>query len=518
LKPFEMSWQLVLASILLGSVAALVAAYTPALMISRTSLPTALAGRRVDSKGGGGWPLFGLCVAALGMVMILSASNDYDAANSAALGALVLVVGVVFMTPFIIRLIGRTAGFFPLPIRLALRDTSRHTSRSAPAIAAVMAAVAGIVALGIGSLSDDAQGQAEYAFEYPEGTAVVSSGPNAAPVLAAIKAVLPDRTVTPLALANSSQDKSIELLALPCSDQEDRCFWSDPAGYAGAYPPSLVAADVDTLRAWGVTLTPEQTRSLNAGSALVPPGEGPATSGTLGIRVIRFDANDEMDVVADHKLSAEEAHLTIGGDFQGPAPLLAMAVISPATAKALDLDVSGTKFHISGTVTSQQQADLKKAIAAVSTEESGGSLYVERGYQGYVGLIFLLLAVGGGLAVLVGTLCATGLALSDARPDFATMAAVGAAPRTRRIMAAAQALVIGLVGAILGVLTGFAPGVVAARALTNGQAGLGPDVGPIVDIPWSLMGILVIAVPLLAALVSGLFVSSRQVVTRRLAR
>ena len=37
--------------------------------------------------------------------------------------------------------------------------------------------------------------------------------------------------------------------------------------------------------------------------------------------------------------------------------------------------------------------------------------------------------------VLVATLTATGLALTDARPDFATLAAVGAAPRTRRLMA-----------------------------------------------------------------------------------
>jgi len=41
--------------------------------------------------------------------------------------------------------------------------------------------------------------------------------------------------------------------------------------------------------------------------------------------------------------------------------------------------------------------------------------------------------------VLGGTLTATFLALSDARPDFATMGAIGATPRTRRLVAAAYA-------------------------------------------------------------------------------
>ena len=59
--------------------------------------------------------------------------------------------------------------------------------------------------------------------------------------------------------------------------------------------------------------------------------------------------------------------------------------------------------------------------------------------------------------MLGGTLTATFLALSDARPDLATLSAVGAAPRTRRRVAAAYALVIGFVGAVLGAVVGLHP-------------------------------------------------------------
>ena len=68
--------------------------------------------------------------------------------------------------------------------------------------------------------------------------------------------------------------------------------------------------------------------------------------------------------------------------------------------------------------------------------------------------------------MLGGTLTATFLALSDARPDLATLSAIGAAPRTRRRVAAAYALVIGFVGAVLGAGVGFIPGVAISRPLT----------------------------------------------------
>ena len=56
--------------------------------------------------------------------------------------------------------------------------------------------------------------------------------------------------------------------------------------------------------------------------------------------------------------------------------------------------------------------------------------------------------------------------MSEARPDLATLAAVGAPPRTRRYVAAAQSLVIGLLGTALGVALGFVPGLAVTWPLT----------------------------------------------------
>ena len=117
--------------------------------------------------------------------------------------------------------------------------------------------------------------------------------------------------------------------------------------------------------------------------------------------------------------------------------------------------------------------------------------------------------------MLGGTLTATFLALSDARPDLATLSAVGASPRTRRGVAAAYAVVVGLVGALLGVVVGFIPGIAVSYPLTvvdgsycvvegSGACSVsGVQTGPFLDVPWLLILGVVVVLPLLTALIVG---------------
>ena len=100
-----------------------------------------------------------------------------------------------------------------------------------------------------------------------------------------------------------------------------------------------------------------------------------------------------------------------------------------------------------------------------------------------------MLAALGGVLMLGGTLTATFLALSDARPDLATLAAVGAAPRTRRGVAASYALVVGFVGALLGAVGGVHPGHrdhlpadLPCRPTSSGGTGEAAS-GPFLDVP-----------------------------------
>ena len=115
------------------------------------------------------------------------------------------------------------------------------------------------------------------------------------------------------------------------------------------------------------------------------------------------------------------------------------------------------------------KADEESILEGVSAISADGSFMVERGYQAEdeTRIIQLILAGLGAILMLGGTLTATFLALSDARPDLATLSAVGASPRTRRGVAAAYALVVGVVGAALGAVVGFIPGIAVAYPLTT---------------------------------------------------
>ena len=512
--PFEWSLPLALLAILLGSTAATIAAYAPARQVSREPLTTVLAGRRIEAGGRAGWPVFGLVVVVIGLVLTVNGARPQNSDTGIATGAIFLVVGVVFIIPTLIRFVARLAPALPLPLRLALRDTARHTSRSAPAIAAVMAAVAGIVALGIGSTSDEQQQRQDYAFSRPVNTAVINVGSDYDAVKSKVSAMFPSRTLMPLL---TDAQARIRIEKPDCSNKEE-CEWfpmiDNGDGSSGSPDVSspVVAADAATLKAWGVVLTSAQSKALKAGRGLVPETNETGPGQTLNLRV--YDNNGEPIKTAAQTIGVVKADLGMGPVPAGRRPIIASLVVSPETARAFALPLSAQKVLISGTVSAADVKSLRTAITGngESLIDSLSQLDVERGYHNSDSFIVILLAVVGGVAVLIGTLSATGLALNDARPDFATLNAIGATPSTRRVMAAAQALTIGILGVAMGMIIGVLPGVLAARSLTSEPTG-----SPIVQLPWTLFASLAIVVPLLAAGASGLFIRNNTVSVRRLA-
>jgi putative ABC transport system permease protein len=224
------------------------------------------------------------------------------------------------------------------------------------------------------------------------------------------------------------------------------------------------------------------------------------------------DGDDEPVELATHTVAAtlvawDQARL-------GPAP--SYTILSPAMADELDLEVVTRDLRLSGDLDHDTETRIKELVEGVAT---GTYVYVERGYQRPPEAVVILLVLGalGGVLMLGGTLTATFLALSDARPDLATLSAVGAAPLTRRRVAASYALVVGFVGAVLGAAVGFVPGIAISRPLTSTSFGMsGTETGPFLDIPWLLVAAIVLALPLLTAAVVGLSARSRLPLVARL--
>ena len=97
------------------------------------------------------------------------------------IGAVVLILGTLFLVPVILAGVGRLGGHLPTTLRMAARDLARHRSRSAPSVAAVLAAVAGLTFGLTGLASDTEQNRREYQPQTLPGEAVINLwGPGGA--------------------------------------------------------------------------------------------------------------------------------------------------------------------------------------------------------------------------------------------------------------------------------------------------------------------------------------------------
>ena len=195
------------------------------------------------------------------------------------------------------------------------------------------------------------------------------------------------------------------------------------------------------------------------------------------------------------------------------SPARVVAVVSPAVANALHAHVRTVGLVLTGTpLTTAQRDDLQQVLQGM---DETAYLYTERGYQvsDSEKVVLWILFGMAGVLMLGGTLTATFLALADARPDLATLSAVGASPRMRRAVASAYAVSVGVVGALLGAAVGFIPGIAISYALTGGYA---PGAQHYLEIPWLEIVGLVVLLPVVTALVVGLLARSRLPLVARL--
>ncbi len=133
----------------------------------------------------------------------------------------------------------------------------------------------------------------------------------------------------------------------------------------------------------------------------------------------------------------------------------------------IPVEETGALFATSRLPTRDEEDTAQRALDLAASSGFPPVLVVERGYQDDTTLALLVLLGVAGVVALGATAIAVGLAAADGRPDLATLAAIGAAPRTRRLLASSQALVIAGLGTLLGIVAGFVPGIAAVRSQTD---------------------------------------------------
>lgn len=492
--PFEVSATTVLVTVTVGALSAVLAALVPALVAGRQDVLAGLTGRR--GARGRSLPTFGAGLALFGVGVFggVLAARPSAGMYAPVFAAVPTVLGASLLTPAVLALLARAAGRLPFSMRFALRDAARTRGRTSAAAAAVTVMVSAIVALGIGGASDAAQARATYVPTSPRGTSLVSqlgaTAQDAIRVRQSVEGQLPGVGISSLDGPSSQAQIDVSDPAVP--------FLLSSSGGLGT---SALVGDqsLSMLGLTGATLT--RARDELARGHLVVPADQPGRTGPVVLRQLGPTGDpSRSDTVPAYRVAS----------FAGTAPV--SVVMSQATARRLGIHPVAVAFLIDATLSTDQEQRVQEALQAAGA----GFLTVERGYQdrGRRGALLLLGAVGSVL-LLGGTLSAALLALSDARPDFATLMAVGAPPTVRRAVAASYAAVLGFLGALLGAVAGFVPGIAVSFPLTRSATTVTGQPSSFLDIPWLLVLYVVLGVPLLAALGAACLTRSRLPLTVR---
>lgn len=496
--PFQIRWLHVLAIAAFGLASAFLAALVPAWIASRQDVVAVLAGRRGDRAVSGRSPFIGLLLVAAGVALAVLGARRGSGETLIAAAAVLSVFGMIFLVPLVVVVVARLGRRLPLPLRYAVRDAARHRTRTVPAVAAVAATVAGVVALSIGNTSDQAQAKAEYTAEYPLGTGVVGDYAHDPSFLLHAIGIL----------ASAGAETQVVRGLIPRKHRADASLARRDRRLIPETVASLLGADTLVAASLPPVLPDEidPRERARADAAL--------SRGGVVLFANRAVAQDHATIVAQvdqRRRSHNSARTTVPaavldiGAAYGPSTM----VLSPSAARRLSLRTEPVGVFFDATaLDGEQLSAVEQQIVAINP--NAATFYVERGYQvsSSEKVVLWILFGLAGVLMLGGTLTATFLALSDARPDLATLSAVGAAPRTRRAVAAAYAVSIGVVGAMLGAAVGLVPGIAVSYPLTRNFTGQ-PGPSHYLEIPWLEIVGLVVLLPVVTAVVVGLLARSR---------
>ena len=543
IDPFALPWPLVAIAMTLAVATAMAAAWRPARAAARVPAVAAMSGRPARPASArrlavpacvllaaglallaasGGWAQLGVNGGTLGW----GTAIVYGGTDTLLLvgGLVATVLGALLLTPLVVALPAAAVAPAPAAVRLAVRDLGRYRTRSGAALAAVtFAAFAAVLTCILTSAS--------------YGNPLTYAGPNLAPnqlivyepqSLSHGSSYIQASPPTPAqqhALAARVQSLAVVLHARfaieldsagraapsPLNDSnptnQQATLWQavstgtvpretamlqDSANYTG----TLYIATPALLRAFGITpgqVSPDaDILTARAGLAGVPNLE------LLGTGDIVTHMNPPGHEISETHLCPPGsciAHPRIQTVTGLPAGTSAPStVITEHAVRALSQQLvpDGWLIQTAAPLTPGQVSTARQAAAKAGTriETATGQ---PSGAQLKDG------ATAAGLLIALAVLAMTaGLVRAETASDLRTLTAAGAGPGTRRVLAAATAATLGLLGALLGTVTAY----LAVTAWAHASLATTLDPVPTADLAAILAGL-----PLAAAAVGALLAS-----------
>jgi putative ABC transport system permease protein len=502
---WQIPWLNLAVIALLGLLAGLAAAVIPAISAGRQAPLSALSGRFAVTAGRARIRRPALLLLAGGLVCAILGSGLIAAAFEEAkrthtdqsysptvtptgpialvlLGITSVVAALIWLLPGLIAKTAGLAGVMPLSARLALRDAARHRHRTGPAAAAIMMAVAATAAMSFAIANMVAADAKDYRPNAPHGDAVLNFA-TGDPNWPSYSESTVERTAGLLPTRHTWELGSVSLpTAKATYGYLPVLMTMAPPNTQVSYPSSLLVVDpayVARFEGFG----PKAAAELRAGKIVVPQ----ADQVNAGTAAVTEDANPEGNRAFRHPAAFVGTPPNVGQLWTG-------SLISKAAAEKLG---KVAVFQAQYELTRAPNKEELNAVARLLGREE--ALTVERGYQSPARAWLIGLLSTAAVVTLLGVAISVSLSAAEGRADLATLAAIGAPPRRRRNLAAAQAWVLGQLGCVLGVGVGALYGYTAHAAFGS----------PRFMVPWPELGGIVIVVPLFAGTLAWLMTRSR---------
>jgi len=476
---------LVPVAIALAVVVATGACWWPARTLARIPTVQALSGRpgRAASARRSALLAVVLVVGGMGaLIAVGDASGDRAVPLSSALaiigGLVATVVGVLMLSPFVIRGFARLAPRLPVGPRLALRDLGRASSRAGAALAAVSLALGIPVAIVVVSAASTHGASAGNLSDRQliVRVAVPGGGPFV-PLAEAADAVRP--RIASIATAAGAVS-TVELVAAadpqnavaPSPELRQVLSIGLPVDHGYRETGIVYVASDDLLKSYGLRLA-----TIDPGTAYLSSTAGELRLLGSGSREARVDP-----IAIDHVETLRAAYTALPHSFVTPTELSRNGWIAVPSGAWL--------VETQDPITSAQLSAARRAAAAVGlTVESRDHQHGLATLRTGATAVGMLLA----LAILAMTV---GLMRTDAEGETRTLTATGATRSTRRALTATTSGTLALLGVLLG--SGGAYGILLARRVEHVD-----ELGSVPVIP---LAVLLVGTPLVAAVAGWLVV------------
>jgi putative ABC transport system permease protein len=479
------------------------AARRPAKTMAAVPVVAALSGRPAPPKAVHRTVLPGVIVFAVGVVCLATAGglagasgNGGSPALHLVAGLVAVIVGTVLLAPLAISMLPASSRL-PVAIRIALRDLVRYRARSGAALAATTFAV--FLAMGI-CVVTSIQFENVLAWTGPNLSSSQlilyaqppQGGPLAAPLTSTQFAGLSSRVSGLAARLHARSAVPLEYAGATLHQMGAQAH-KDFTGTVYVATPQLLAAygitagqiapgtDVLTMRpgmaslphmelAWGNYGLQQGRGGLVHKDSQLPScalnSDCLASPRMQTVSSLPSGTSAPNTVITEYAVRKYRLQTQLGGWLiQAPAPFTSAQI---STARQLALAYGATAETESGSIGPGEIADGATAL---------------------------------GIVIAFGVLAASvGLIRSEAARDLRTLTAAGASPRTRRMITAATAAALGLLGAILGTAGAVIAGLAWARSSLSVMFG---------DVPLADVLILLLGLPLIAAAGGWLFAGRR---------